>query len=140
MHTIREAFAKYLYDNDYDNKYRLYLSSYGAEIAELFAKELLEGAYEQYRENLFNEDNYYYYGYLGKFGDSVVLLRRSSIGPVAQYKFEGKEYWVQSPGINIYNNGEIIGLNDAYEKGLLNIDQIDEIFNVRIKRYNDKIF
>lgn len=140
MHTIREALAKYLYDNDYDNKYRLYLSSYGAEIAELFAKELLEGAYEQYRENLFNEDNYYYYGYLGKFGDSVVLLRRSSIGPVAQYKFEGKEYWVQSPGINIYNNGEIIGLNDAYEKGLLNIDQIDEIFNVRIKRYNDKIF
>jgi len=140
MHTIREAFAKYLYDNDYDNKYRLYLSSYGAEIAELFAKELLEGAYEQYRENLFNEDNYYYYGYLGKFGDSVVLLRRSSIGPVAQYKFEGKEYWVQSPGIYIYNNGEIIGLNDAYEKGLLNIDQIDEIFNVRIKRYNDKIF
>ena len=140
MHSIRESWAKYFYDNSYNTEYQTYLPSYGAELAEQAAKELTEGKYEKYREELFNESNYYYCGYLGKFGNAVVLLRRGMLAIVKQYKFEGKEYWVQSPGIYIYNNGEIIGLNDAYEKGLLNIDQIDEIFNVRIKRYNDKIF
>ena len=139
MHSIREIWAKYFYDNSYNTEYKTYLSTYGAELAEQVAKELTEGKYEKYREELFNESNYYYCGYLGKFGDTVVLLRRGMLAVVKQYEFEGKEYWVQSPGIYICYNGEIIGLDDAYEKGLLNIDQIDEIFNVRIKRYNDKI-
>lgn len=140
MHAIREVWAKYYYDNAYSTQYNTYLSSYGAELAEQFAKELTEGKYEKYREELFNESNYYYCGYLGKFGDTVVLLRRGMLAVVTTYKFEGKEYTVQSPGIYIYHGGEIISLNDAYEKGLLNIDQIDEIFNVRMKRYDDKIF
>ena len=84
---------------------------------------------ETQRNKYFNKENEAFNRYYGAFGDSVVLVNVSMMHAITQFELAGYNfYFPTATDINVYNNGRMISLIQAYNEGLLTDEDIGVIY------------
>ncbi|MBQ3227203.1 MAG: hypothetical protein IJB43_01335 [Clostridia bacterium] len=131
MLEVKSAWAEFKREDSYTSHLQIYLyhgytENEAKAFAEKDANQTAENAYPQ----LFNGSYFYYYGYLGTFEESVVI---------ASYSFQqlklivGEVDFGFDTRIFVYDNGDIISLQEAYDKKIITDDEL-----VILKNRNEK--
>ena len=136
MIDVNEAYKRYRYDD----LFLIYYSNYKLKMDDSTARKEADAYVSSYlageeTHKFFNEKELYYHKYLGVINDCVVLAVEGNIAVYDEFELAGYIFPCSPFNLTVYVNGEIRMLDDAYEDGLLNDDDIRKVHE-RFYEYN----
>ena len=136
MIDVNEAYKRYRYDD----LFLIYYSNYKLKMDDSTARKEADAYGSSYlageeTHKFFNEKELYYHKYLGVINDCVVLAVEGNIAVYDEFELAGYIFPCSPFNLTVYVNGEIRMLDDAYEDGLLNDDDIRKVHE-RFYEYN----
>lgn len=137
MLEVKRAWAEFIRANSYFYYYEEFLQTgYALQVVEALAQQSADSAAENAYQKLFNSSSALHYAYLGRTEDAVVIAtftekQREPISMEIVYDLIIEIY--------VYNDGNIISLEDAYKMKIISYDDMIK-FETRSEKYESLRF